>query len=842
MRTFPFLALMMLAASPQTAGAQENVEFFEKRIRPVLVKHCYECHSAESDEIGGNLLLDTREGTLTGGDSGPAVVPEKAGESLLIEAIEYKSFEMPPDGMLPGEVIADFKRWIELGAPDPRKGKAEPTKNESASNGDEQEPLWSLAPIADADPPAVQDAAWPRTEIDRFILARLEQEGLQPAPDAEPITLLRRLTFDLTGLPPTIEQIERFQAEPSAETFGEIVDELLDSPRFGQRWGRHWLDTVRYAESAGSSRDVLMTTAWKYRDYVIDAYNDDLPYTQFITEQIAGDLLPADDADERARLQIATGLLAIGQKSLNGGNIPLDVAGDQIDVVGKAVLGLTISCARCHDHKFDPIPTRDYYSLAGIFLSTDTRYGGGIKRPKGDAALAQAYLPLGDPENVRERNKLTQQLAKLNKEKQSAAKKMESLAKKLPDDWREQKEALADLEATTKEDEEGIGKEQQQLLDRIAQYETARESVDQLDKDIAAAREKRKALPPLELAVGVQDANKVSDTRVRIRGERNKQGDNAPRGFLSCLAIDTEAALEKAGVGEIDDSQSGRRQLAAWLTAADNPLTPRVAVNRIWLHLFGRGIVETVDNFGHSGTEPSHPELLDFLANQFVQDGWSTKQLIRRIVLSRSYQMSSDFDPKAFELDPENRLVWRASRRRLEAEAIRDAMLAASGQLKTERPPFGSAVAQIGEGEVGRNLNTKPLEKPFPYRSVYLPIIRGIIPESLGLFDFPDPSNPASVRVASNVPAQSLYFMNSPLVIEQSRHAAGRVVEASGKPSERIAFAYKLILGRKPSAEEREQVAAFLNESTDGGEAANVEAWSLVCQALFATAEFRYLD
>jgi len=848
---FSFLILTSLlcgttALAAEKPADQRGEEFFEKRIRPVLVKHCYECHAAEADDVGGNLLLDSASGMQNGGENGPAVVPKNIEKSLLIDALEYKSFEMPPDGQLPEDVIADFRRWIEMGAPDPRKGK--PAIESNASKHDPKPPaeLWSLKRLTEPERPDVKNVDWPRTDIDRFVLAKLESQGLEPVADAEPSTLLRRLSFDLVGLPPTLDHIERVSVDPSPATFEAIIDELLNSPQFGERWARHWLDVARFAESAGSSRDVLMPYAWKYRDYVIDAYNADLPYPQFITEQVAGDLLPAESAAERQRLRIATGLLAVGQKSLNGGNVELDIVDDQIDVIGKSVLGLTISCARCHDHKFDPIPTRDYYSLAGIFLSTDTRYGGGIKRPKNDVDKAKVYLTLGDREGLKKLADVSEKLGKLNQQKQKAAKKVNNLTKKLPKDWQAQREKLDERAAA--ENGKPLSKNEKALLKQFDAFENAQHELDRIQQRINNLNEKRKSIPPPEFAVGAREAGKIGDTRIRVRGEKNNQGDPAPRGFLQCVALDEQEVLSTSDLSKIDDSQSGRRQLAAWLTSHENPLTPRVAVNRIWLHLFGRGIVSTVDNFGSSGTQPTHPALLDYLAQRFIAENWSTKRLIREIVTSRSYQLSTNLNEGNYAKDPDNKYYWRMSRRRLEAEAIRDAMLAASGELDLSRPPFGSLVAKIGEGEVGRNLNTKPLRGRFPYRSVYLPIIRGILPESLKLFDFPEPSNPQSVRDSTTVPAQSLYFLNSPFVIRQAKQTAERIQNAAQKREQRIDHAYRLILNRPPTANEVSRIDAFVKESLAADKVGKADgdplqsAWATVCQSLFASAEFRYLQ
>lgn len=386
-------ALSAPALRADDALDPKDVAFFEKKIRPVLVKHCYECHSADSDDVSAGLYVDSREGLLTGGEMGAAVVPGNVNKSLLIQAIEYRDIEMPPDGKLPDDVIRDFRRWVRMGAPDPRTGTM-PVQASAADDASPAADLWSLEPVGDPEPP-VLDSDWPASTVDQFVHARHVERGLTPVADAESLVLLRRLCFDLTGLPPNAEQIAAIQADASPEAFSTLIDELLASPAYGERWGRHWLDVVRYGESAGSSRDVLMPHAWRYRNYVIDAFNSDVPYDRFIAEQIAGDLLPAESPEDAKRMLVATGLLAIGSKSLNGGNVPLDLIDDQIDVIGKSMLGLTISCARCHDHKFDPIPTADYYALAGIFKSTETLYGGGIRRPKDDARQTRRLSPAG---------------------------------------------------------------------------------------------------------------------------------------------------------------------------------------------------------------------------------------------------------------------------------------------------------------------------------------------------------------------------------------------------------------------------------------------------------------
>jgi len=823
-----------------------QLEFFEKKIRPVLVKTCLKCHSATSKEIGGKLRLDHRPGAIQGGESGPAIVPGKPAQSLLIQAIEYRDgLEMPPDEKLPAEVVQNFKTWIANGAVDPRVAGNNQPRNQQAGSTPGRD-LWSLKPITNPAVPEVGDMSWARSEIDRFLLARLEDRGLSPVADASPGTLLRRLHFDLVGLPPSPRQVDAFERDHGEAAYLRVVDKLLASPQFGERWARHWLDVARYAESAGSSRDVLMIWAWRYRDYVIDAVSQDVPYDRFLTEQIAGDLLPAASPGEARRLQIATGLLAIGQKSLNGGNIPLDVIDDQLDVIGKAILGMTIACARCHDHKFDPIPTADYYALAGIFRSTETLFGGNTNRPKTVDAKMKVYLVLGDASKAKKIQKHQKKVQDLQKQRNALAKRKTNLEKRLPAGDKKKVEQPAAASAGSDRDRKAPKPAQRKKASQKAgklrvQYETVVKRLAALDKQLKAL--KAVPQPTLEFAVGVRDRGKVADGPIQVRGERKKAGQVVPRGFLTSVIVDDPPV--------VTNKQSGRLELADWLTRPDNPLTSRVMVNRTWSHLFGQGLVSTTENFGHNGQPPSHPRLLDWLAHRFVrQHKWSRKSLIREMVLSRAYRLSSDHDPAAFEADPAARLVWRHNRRRLEAEAIRDAMLAVSGRLDLDRPT-ASAVTRIGEGEVGRNLNIKPLTEPFPHRSVYLPIIRGILPEFLKLFDFPDPSNPQGVRDATSIPAQSLFLLNSPFVLEQADALAARLLARDEPDAERIQHAYRLTLGRGATESERARAASYIEKTAaslgsgdnmTAGRSNRQRAFSLFCQVLLAGAEFRYLD
>lgn len=812
---------------PPTAA---ELEFFEKRIRPVLVAQCYKCHSAASGEAKGGLVLDTREGIRRGGTSGHAVVPGSLRDSLLIEAIRYESFEMPPEAKLPDEVIADFERWVRGGAADPREPPAA-SGVAAAAGWEAKRDLWSIQPLAKVEPPAVENGAWPRTAVDRFLLARLEAEGLAPVADAEPATLLRRLYFALVGLPPAPEDVAAFVADPSPQAVERVVDRLLASPQFGERWGRYWLDVARFAESNGRERDVLFPHAWRYRDYVFDAFHADKPFDRFIVEQLAGDLLPVDAAtapdgqDPRDELIVATGFLAIGPKSLQqrGEELLVDMVDEQLDTTTRAFLGLTVSCARCHDHKFDPIPQTDYYAISGFFRSTQTLYGEGIDRANGRGKDVSGLLARLSDETLgpepAERQKFERRRDQVETALRVERKRLADRAEDL-EDARRKKDAR-----------------QQQIAKTL--YDRSQARLQELEQELAALE--KSAPPAVEYAMAVRDFEKPEDSPFYTRGDIKQRGDRVPRAFLSAFTV--------PGAPEVDRSQSGRLQLARWIASPHNPLTPRVAVNRVWQQLFGTGLVASVDNLGHNGDKPSHPELLDYLAREFVADGWSTKRLIRRLVLSRAFQLSSDDSPAGREQDPDNRLVWRYTPRRLDAEAFRDAILSVSGSLNLARPE-ASVVARLGDGEMGRGkINTTLLREESPHRSCYLPIVRSEVPEALKVFDFAEPSIVVGRRNVTTVPSQALFLMNGPFVLRESQRFAERLAGAAPDDRARIVLAHRLCFARDPSAAEIERAEAFLASAAESLAAQESEsgarrraAWALYCQALLGTAEFRFVN
>jgi cytochrome c553 len=802
----------------------DQLAFFEKKIRPVLASNCYQCHSEEGKKEKGGLLLDTRDGIRRGGDNGPAVVPGDTRKSLLLKAIKQTdaTLKMPPKSKLSDEVVADFEKWIATGAADPRDGKKVAAAKEIDIEKGRQ--FWAFQLPKKSEPPRVADSAWSRTDIDKFLMAGLEAKGLKPVGDADARALVRRIYFDLIGLPPTPEDVEAFVQAASTNrqaAIEAVVDKLLSSPRFGETWGRHWLDVARYAESCGKTANFNYPHAWRYRDYVIAAFNADKPFDQFVKEQLAGDLLPAANDKEKAEHVIATGFLAIGPKALNERNglqFELDVADEQIDVTSQAFLGITAACARCHDHKFDPIPQHDYYALAGIFRSTETCYGT-IRFVQSQRPTPLIDLPEGSPSAI---------TAKLTDKERADIEKQ-----------------IKDLQERMRQNTDPINN-----IFPAAQVALLRSRLDSHHADgtpklqAMGARDKRgfgggfePKGPPKGGFGQFGGTRTVSDSPLYARGEPDKpSGERIPRGTLQVM---TKTPLK------IRSTESGRKELAEWIASKDNPLTARVFVNRVWSHLYGRGIVPTPDNFGAAGQPPSNQALLDHLAVTFMNDGWSTKKLIRRLVLTHAYQLDSKFDQRAFEADPDNALVWRTSPRRLDAECLRDAMLAISGQLNTE-PPVGSPVAQAGEGPAGRprfgggpGMRGGPNDPQNSHRSVYMPIVREQLPEALSLFDFPDPNGVAGERAVSTVPAQALYLLNNPFVIRQAEFAADRLRASSGPNEEKVKRAYETFFARPPVEKETKAAIEFL--ASYGRTATDRAAWTAFTQALFASAEFANL-
>ncbi|MDB6151186.1 MAG: xly [Chthoniobacter sp.] len=952
----PAAALLAFCVSASHAAhvplTPADLEFFESKVRPLLVERCLDCHSAEK-KVKGGLRLDTREGWAKGGDSGPAIVPGDPGKSMLVTAVRYtdRDLQMPEKNKLPDAEIAILEKWVQMGAPDPRLGETA-TKQQTGLTLEEGRKFWAYAAPKQSPPPPVQDATWPRTGLDHFVLSKIEAAGLQPAPDARAEALVRRLHFNLVGLPPTPEEIDAFseasQNSPQA-ALEKAVDQLLASPRFGETWGRRWLDVARFAESSGGGRTLLFKDAWRYRDYVIESFNADVPFDRFIREQLAGDLLPAATPADARRQLTATAFLALGPTNYEEQDkqqLRFDVIDEQLDTLGRAFLGQTIGCARCHDHKFDPIPQRDYYAMAGILASTRTLFD----YEENVARWIAAPLPSDGPAEAALRDH-EGKVAALQKDLSGAKAELAALSKavtqeavkpglpvapselpgividdaqaKLVGEWKHSTFVRSyvgagyvhDLNAGKGEKtitftptlpkadryevrlayahasgrasnvrvnvlhadgEDTVFVDQTQAppidgrfvslgkyrfekegagyvlisnddangfvtvdaLQFISESEAAKkdqsaDAANPLRADVAQRVKKLEAQlkqlnkegPVRETAMAVREDDQIADAQIRVRGVEKQRGETVPRGFL-------RVAL--TGETKLPSSQSGRRELADWIAAADNPLTARVFVNRVWTWLFGAGLVRTVDNFGTTGELPSHPELLDDLAVQFVAQGWSTKRLVREIVLSRTWQQSVRSESAE---DPENRLFTHANRRRLDAEQIRDTLLSVSGQLKLD---YGG-LNIIQAGEINPNdFSAQNVEYGYVFadtrRSVYTPAFRNKRLELFEVFDFSDINASMGQRNVSTVAPQALFFLNHPFVLEQARAAAERGLGSNGDDAGRISTAFRRTLGRLPTSAELEKCRRFLGPNP------TIETWAQFHQTLFACVDFRYLD
>ncbi len=810
-----------------------GIAYFEKNIRPLLVERCYSCHSQKAGKQEGGLLLDHRDAWQKGGDRGAALIPGDVDASLLIKAVRYNDpdFQMPPTEKISDEAISMLEAWVKMGAPAPAEiGPSEFARPSDPVAGKSH---WAFQPLNKSIPPTVQNASWPRTDIDRFVLAKLEQEQLLPVADASADDLIRRVSFQLTGLSPSTIHLEMYRQSETPETLTIIVDELLASPQFGQRWGRHWLDLARYADSNGLDENFLFREAWRYRNWVIDAVNSDMPFDQFLLEQLAGDLLPFDSIAQRDRQRIAAGFLVVGPKVLLGVNPQkqlMDVADEQVDTIGRAVLGQTLGCARCHDHKFDPVPTADYYALAGILTSTqvmEQRYmlneqrvmerlvGLGDNGEATDDAYEHYWRSLADLKSRVEKAKVALDLLQQRNE--------QNIAEKLAADG----DGFADVarDATVS------------IEQRIAAQES-------LLKELTDSLANPPAIPPRAMIPG--DADKISDENIRVAGKFDVNGEKVPRGFLQVLCDDATAPLPSG--------QSGRIELARWMTNRDSRagwLTARVQANRIWHHLIGRGLVRTVDNFGRTGETPSHSELLDHLAAKLIDDGWSFKSLIRRIVLSRTFALSCNYDSANETRDPENRFLWRANRRRLDPESLRDAMLMAAGTLDLN--PMESTVSYLGDQATAVGGNPVRRRTDFNCRSVYLPVIRNDLPELFEVFDFANPHLSTGARPRTTVPTQGLFMLNDAMVMAAAESTARRVIaETASQPSEaRVDRMFQLIVSGPPGDSERQALQHFLKQTSMRLKSSNVavndaeietKVLALACHALFASSRFQFLE
>jgi hypothetical protein len=792
-------AKLVKVAYPRPATAEQLV-YFEKNVRPILVNNCYNCHSDAFKEAGG-LRVDVGIAIFNGGNSGPAIIPGHPEKSPLIERVKAadtkKRMPQERNEALPDADIAILERWIKDGAAWPDETEKLPaTPARIAANYVKlKKSWWSWQPLTVPPVPAPANAAgssqWSSQPIDLFALAKLEEKKLAPVKDADPLTLIRRLSYDLTGLPPTPDQVRSFVKDHSPAAYARLVDTLLASPRFGERWGRHWLDVARYAESSGPSRNVPYPNAWRYRDYVIDAFNRDVPYNRFLQEQIAGDLLPAATPAERDRLLIATGFLALGPKDVNQrfkARFKMDAVDDQIDTVTRSTLALTVTCARCHDHKFDPIPTTDYYALASIFTSTVDAAGLGSRM--GGASL-QYYEP-----KLLNYLSASEKAPKVSDADVQKLKAQVEAAKFVLDAFNEK--AAADYKANP---------------NRPAPSADYKKVQNELQKNYTHLAEELKLTNDLgELGYGIHSARdgEIIDTSVRIRGVEERHGPVVPRGFPSLISL--------SNAPTIPANHSGRLELAQWITDPGNPLTARVYANRVWQHLFGVGLVSSVDNFGSTGDLPANPQLLDYLANDLIEKGWSTKQLVREIVLTRAYQLGTEVPAGYKDVDPADRLIWRHAPRRLEAEEVRDSILQSAGTLDLNAPHGSPSMAlrmiEIrDDGPVVHSI-LKAADRS-PYRSIYLPQLRGEVPRPLAAFDPVSQTLVTGQREETTVPTQALFLLNSPFVREQSLLLANSLLaEGKGDDGKRIREAFERVLGRDPSKAEVERVKGFLAKYT----------------------------
>ena len=739
----------------------EQRAFFEEKVRPILESHCYNCHGATKQKAG--LRLDSRTAMIRGGESGPILEPGDPGASRLIEVIRYDGdTQMPPRRKLDDAEIAVLTRWVKQGAEWPQSTTAtpEPPPVPTRVISAEDRGFWAFQPIHDVAPPAVAQASWPRSSIDRFILAALEAKGLRPVGPAARRTLIRRATFDLTGLPPTPEEVDAFVADESPEAFERVVDRLLGSPHYGERWGRHWLDIARYGEDQAHTFEArLYPYGYRYREWVINALNTDMPYDQFVVAQIAGDLLePSDGTDPRP----ATGLFALGPVYYGGA--VLDEYDDRVDTLCRGFLGLTVACARCHDHKFDPISQQDYYALSGVFASTAYK-----EYPQASAEVVQRY---------------DEGQAKVDKKNAELKRKRRALTEAKSD---------ADKDAAK------------------AAVKTLQAELEQLKKELP---------PKYPFVHGLTEGKTIANMKVHLRGNPATLGAEAPRRFIEVLTKPDELAPFAQG--------SGRLELARAIASPENPLTARVLVNRVWERHFGRGLVATPSNFGKMGERPTHPELLDHLASQFIASGWSIKTLHRAIMLSATYQLDSARDDRCAAVDPENTLLWRANRRRLEVESWRDAMLAVSGELD------GSVGGPSADLAVPGNRR----------RTLYGAVSRHNLDGLLRLFDFPDPNITSDKRTVTTVPLQQLFVLNSPFMQRQAKSLAARLTaDASDSDSSRITRAFQLLYSREPRAAEMSLALEFLaDERRDASPPDAPTRWELYAQALLGTNEFTFVD
>lgn len=749
-----------IATQQEPEPTPDQVTFFETKIRPVLAENCYPCHGADSQS--GKLRLDSRSAMIQGGQSGTALVAGDPDSSLIIKSVRQTGqLKMPAGGRLKPEEIKDLEAWVKMGAPWPSSG---PKPAEKA-------PLWSLQPVRMPELPKVRNTKLVRNPIDNFILAKLEAGNQSFAAEADRRTLIRRVTYDLTGLPPTQSEVDAFLNDKSPDAYEKVVDRLLSSPHYGERSARLWLDVARYADTMGYMFEVDRNfhNAYTYRDWVIRAFNEDLPYDQFITQQIAADKMPEVANGDDKRPLAALGFLTVGRRFLNNQN---DIADDRIDVTMRGIEGFTVQCARCHDHKFDPIPTQDYYSLYAVFSSSQEQ-----DLPISEKSIRDPWIQYN--QRIAELDRLSKNLlaTQVIKLRAKSASPTSTVSQEIKDTLQSIK--VSDIPEGEKLAKLKKGFEPEELK-KLQGYE---EEVEKLNKF---------APPKPEMAMALVDRPSAGDSYVFKRGNPANKGEPAPRRFLK--------ALSPAGVERPHwQNGSGRLELAQAITSKNNPLTARVFVNRLWLNHFGNGIVRTPSDFGNQGDKPTHPELLDYLAATFMKEGWSIKKIQRLMVTSAAYRQTSEVTKAQFETDPDNRNLGRMNRHRLDLEQMRDTFLMASGQLDLK---------DVGGKSV--DLWARPFTNR---RAVYGYIERQNLPSIFRTFDFASPDSTSARRFQTTVPQQALFFMNSPFSIEQAKAVSARPEIMSAKDEgQRVRRLYQILFNRLPDADEEALATAYLRE------------------------------
>ena len=825
--SLPFLSLILLAVALPAVAAEpaepdaEQARFFESKVRPVLVENCFKCHGPDKQKSG--LRLDTRAFAVAGGEQGPAVVPGKPDESLLVTAVKHEddALKMPPTKKLNAEQVADLTRWVRMGAPWPGAETTSTAPAPKHAGGmritDKDRSHWAFQPVKRPTSPKVSREDWVKNPIDAFLLAGLDAKGLKPNPAASKTELIRRVYYDLTGLPPTPAEVDSFVNDSAADAYERLIDRMLESPRYGEKWARHWLDLVRFAETNSYERDNPKPSAWRYRDYVIRSFNADKPYDRFVREQLAGDEIAPDDTDAR----IATGYYRLGiwdDEPTDADQSQFDSLDDIVATTSQVFLGMTVDCARCHDHKIDPIPQKDYYRLLSFFRNINHFKNGG---PTDESPIFDR------PESKREYADRTREL------------------KDRTDDLREKIATIENELRANVAQTKGAGKstDVRQLIrtkgleilgkDRLKQYQDLRKSV----------REAETLKPSVETALCVTEAgSSAPETFVLLRGNPHVPGDKVDPGFLTVL----NAPAPVIPPASSDARTTGRRKvLADWIVSESNPLTARVIANRVWQYHFGRGIVRSPNNFGTQGDRPTNPRLLDWLASELVAGGWRMKALHRTIMTSNAYRMSSRPNPEALAKDPVNDSFWRFDMRRLSAEEIRDSVLAVSGSLSSNM--FGPGVYPVIPAEVmaGQSVPGKGWGKSTPEeasrRSVYIHVKRSLLTPILESFDFAETDRSSPVRFSTTQPTQALAMLNGKFLNEQAGVFAARLKrEAGTDPAAQVRTAFKLATGREATEIEVNRGVELIESMSKGvGRDEALRAFSLVVLNLN---EFLYLD